>query len=121
MQDEELIVHELALGGTRPALMPYVGIPWADFVIFLIIGLECIVAHKAQLLVFLVPAFLFSLSLYYRDYNAGRCFVAWLTFTGRQKLASLIGWLLGARFARYSFEISFISTRSHQTFRGIST
>ena len=119
MDDEELTIHELALGGTRPALMPYVGIPWADFIIFLIIGMECVVAHKAQLLVFLVPAFLLSLSLYYRDYNAGRCFVCWLTFAGRQKLASLVGWLVGMSFARYSFEVSFISPCCHKTFRGI--
>lgn len=120
MKDEELHIHELALGGTRPALMPYVGIPWADFVIFLIIGMECIVAHKVQLLVFLVPAFVFSLSLYYRDYNAGRCFVCWLVFTGRQKFASLLAWVVGIRFARHSFEVSFISPRPHNTFRGIA-
>lgn len=73
---EELETHELALGGTRPALMPYLGMPWVDFCVFFVIGLEAAVS-RWQFLIPLGLAFLFSLRLYRRDYNAGRCLLCW--------------------------------------------
>ena len=42
MPDVELAEHELAIGATRPALMPYVGIPWPDFVVFLMAAVEAL-------------------------------------------------------------------------------
>ena len=40
MEDEQLEEHALALGGTRPALMPYIGMPWWDFCWFLMAAVE---------------------------------------------------------------------------------
>jgi type IV secretory pathway VirB3-like protein len=106
METAELAEHELALGGTRPALMPYVGIPWPDFVVFLMAAVEALMFRMA-LLVPIGVVFLFSLRLYRKDYNAGRCFVCWLQTSGRHMAGNVFGG-------------TFISPGAgHRTFRGI--
>lgn len=82
--------HDLALGATRPALMPYVNMPWTDFVIFLMAAVESLVT-RWQFLIPVGALFLGSLVLYRRDYNAGRCFVAWLLTSGRHLSAHTFG------------------------------
>jgi hypothetical protein len=37
-EDPELAEHSRALRATRPAVMPYLGMPWPDFVVFFIAG-----------------------------------------------------------------------------------
>jgi type IV secretory pathway VirB3-like protein len=88
--EEELREHDLALGGTRPALMPYLNMPWMDFVVFLAAGVECLVS-RWQLIVLVAVPFFYSLILYRKDYNAGRVFVCWLTTSGRHLGAASLG------------------------------
>ena len=90
MEDDELAEHELAIGATRPALMPYAGIPWPDFVVFLMAGVEALM-FRWVLLIPIGVVFLFSLRLYRRDYNAGRCFVCWLNTSGRHMAGNVFG------------------------------
>lgn len=90
VEEAELAEHDLALGGTRPALMPYLNMPWIDFVVFLMAGVECMVS-RWELLILLAVPFFSSLLLYRKDYNAGRCFLAWLTTSGRHLDASTFG------------------------------
>lgn len=106
MADEDLAEHELAVGGTRPALMPYVGVPWFDFVVFVMAGVEAIM-FRMQLLVPIGIVFLVSLRLYRKDYNAGRCFICWLTTSMRH-------------MAGHVFGGTFISPRPGDCFRGIA-
>jgi type IV secretory pathway VirB3-like protein len=89
-EETELAEHDLALGGTRPALMPYLNMPWIDFVIFFMAAVECLVS-RWELLLLLAAPFLWSLVLYKKDYNAGRCFLAWLTTSGRHLGAAAFG------------------------------
>jgi type IV secretory pathway VirB3-like protein len=89
-EEPELTEYTLALGGTRPALMPYLNMPWIDFVVFLMAGIECLL-FRWQLLVLVVIPFLCSLTLYRKDYNAGRCFLCWLSTSGRHLAASTLG------------------------------
>jgi hypothetical protein len=103
--DEELEEHTLAIGGTRPALMPYLGVPWPDFIVFFIAGVEAAMS-RVELLVPIGLALLFSLRLYRRDYNAGRCFVCWLTTSGRHLASDVFGG-------------TFISPAPGRCFRGI--
>lgn len=124
-KDEELTVHELAIARTRPAMMPYVGMPWIDSVIFIMGGVECIVLQRVQFLVPLVIVFLASLRLYKKDYNAGRCFVCWISETGRMTAAAVIGWLVLLRprdrdAATYAYNAQAMSPKPHQSFRGIN-
>lgn len=86
----DLEAHDLALGGTRPALMPYLGMPWPDFVVFFIAGAEAAMS-RWQFLIPIVAVFLGSLVLYRRDYNAGRCFLCWCQTSGRHLAASTLG------------------------------
>lgn len=89
-EEQELAEYELALGGTRPALMPYLNMPWMDFVVFLMAGVECAVS-RWELLILLAFPFFGSLALYRKDYNAGRCFLCWLATSGRHLSASTFG------------------------------
>ena len=91
MEGETLEEHALALGGTRPALMPHVGMPWPDFVVFLMAAVEAMTLHRWVLLVPIALVFLFSLRLYRKDYNAGRCFVCWLNTSGRHMAGNVFG------------------------------
>lgn len=70
--------------------MPYLNMPWLDFVVFLMIGVECIVS-RWELLIFVAIPFFGSIILYRRDYNAGRCFLCWLTTSGRHLSAHTLG------------------------------
>jgi type IV secretory pathway VirB3-like protein len=90
MEHDELAEHELAIGATRPALMPYVGIPWPDFVVFLMAGVEALM-FRWVLLIPIGLVLLFSLRLYRRDYNAGRCFICWLNTSGRHMAGNVFG------------------------------
>jgi hypothetical protein len=90
LEEEDPGEHELALGGTRPALMPYFNVPWVDFVIFLMAAVEAVVS-RWQFLIPIGALFAASLVLYRRDYNAGRCFVCWLITSGRHLGASDLG------------------------------
>lgn len=88
--DEELEEHALAIGGTRPPLMPYLNMPWKDFVVFFIAGVECLMWRWELLFILAIP-FFGSIVLYRRDYNAGRCFVCWLTTSGRHMASNVFG------------------------------
>lgn len=125
-EDEELISHELAIAGTRPAMVPYIGMPWTDFVIFCMAAVQCVVMQNSQFLLVVLPLWGLSLGLYKRDYNAGRCFVCWFSETGRQRLAAIMGWLFLLRpadraAAYYAFNAQSIAPRAHPAFRGILT
>jgi len=91
MEGQTLEEHALALGGTRPALMPYVGMPWPDFVVFLMAAVEAMTLHRWVLLIPIALVLLFSLRLYRKDYNAGRCFVCWLNTSGRHMAGNVFG------------------------------
>jgi type IV secretory pathway VirB3-like protein len=104
--DQDLAEHALALGATRPALMPYLGLPWPDFVVFFIVAVECLM-WRWQLLILLAVPFLGSLILYRKDYNAGRCFVCWLNTSGRHMASNVYGG-------------SFISPAPGRCFRGMA-
>ncbi len=104
--DEELAEHELALGGTRPAIMPYLGMPWPDFVVFFTSGILCVM-ERWELLILLAFPFFGSLVLYRRDYNAGRCFICWLTTSGRHMAGNVFGG-------------TFLSPAPGRCFRGIT-
>jgi hypothetical protein len=90
LEDEDPGEHELALGNTRPALMPYLNMPWVDFVIFLMAAVEAVVS-RWQFLIPIGALFAGSLVLYRRDYNAGRCFVTWFLTSGRHLGATDLG------------------------------
>lgn len=104
-EDEDLAEHILAIGGTRPAMFPYIGVPWIDFVAWFIIACECL-AIRWQLLILVAPMFLYSIRLYRRDYNAGRRFVCWMITSGRHFAANVFGG-------------TFITPRAGRGFRGI--
>ena len=71
-------------------MVPYLNMPWVDFVIFLMAGVEAI-ASRWQLLFPIGAVFVGSLWLYHKDYNAGRCFVCWLITSGRHLGARDLG------------------------------
>lgn len=80
--EEETGEHDLALGNTRPPVFPFLNIPWTDFVIFVLAALQAFAIRPA----FLIPigiAFLSSIALYRKDYNAGRCFFCWVLTDAR--------------------------------------
>ena len=115
-KDEELEVHELAIARTRPAMMPYLGMPWADSIVFGVVALECITLHYMQFLIPLGALFMCSLGLYKRDYNVGRCFVCWINETGRLRITAIFGWLFLLRphdreAAEYAYNAQSISPR----------
>lgn len=89
-EDENLATFTLQLGGTRPALMPYLGIPWSVAVVFGVATMELLII-RWQLTAFLIPPFLIAVILCRRDYNAGRCFVCWMRTTGRHLSAASVG------------------------------
>lgn len=103
--DDDLAEHELAIGGTRPAVFPYLNMPWPDFVVFFIAGVECL-CFRWQLLIVLAVPFFGSIVLYRRDYNAGRVFVCWLTTSVRHMASNVFGG-------------SFLSPSPGSTFRGM--
>ncbi len=104
-EDEELASHELAVGGTRPALMPYLGIPWRDFCIFFMAGMEALI-YRWQFLIPISLILAYSITLYRKDYNAGRCFVCWLGTGAKHMGAHHLGG-------------TFISPRPGRGFRGV--
>lgn len=96
----------LAIGATRPALFPYLGIPWVDFLVFCMAAMEAAVI-RPQFLIPIGVAFAGSLILYRQDYNAGRVFICWTTTTLRH-------------LAAHTFGGTFISaSEPHRAFRGI--
>lgn len=74
--DEDTGEHSLALGNTRPALVPLVNMPLFDVVVFAFVGLQAYML-RPQFVLVVVGAFSAAISLYRKDYNAGRCFVCW--------------------------------------------
>jgi len=122
--DEELIINDLAIAATKPAMLPVLGIPYKDSLFFAMAALECFIMGQAQLLLLLLPIFLFSITLYKRDYNAGRVFIGWVAETGRMRLAAIFGWILLIRpqdraAASYAFNFQAIRPRPHDSFRGM--
>lgn len=81
--DVPLNSHALAIGGTRPALVPGLNMPAADVCFFIMAAGEAAV-WRMTLLIPVGIAFIASLRLYRRDYNAGRCMLCWLETSGRQ-------------------------------------
>lgn len=82
--------HTLQIGGTRPALMPYLGIPWSVTVVFGVAAMELLMV-RWQLVILLLPPFAVAVFLCRRDYNAGRCFVCWIRTTARHLGAASLG------------------------------
>lgn len=89
-REDELAEYDLALGATRPPLMPYVNMPWRDFVLFAMAAMESAM-FRWELLLLLLGPFLCSLAMYRKDYNAGRCFLCWLSTSGRHLGAATLG------------------------------
>jgi hypothetical protein len=85
--------------------MPYVGMPWVDFVVFFMAAMESLV-FRWQFLIPLTIVFVFSLTMYRRDYNAGRCFVCWMKTSGKHLATHQLGG-------------TFISPAPGRGFRGI--
>jgi len=84
-----------------------------------------VIVDMVAALIPLVIVFLASLRLYKKDYNAGRCFVCWISETGRMTAAAVIGWLVLLRprdrdAATYAYNAQAMSPKPHQSFRGIS-
>jgi type IV secretory pathway VirB3-like protein len=92
-EEPDLLEYKLALGGTRPAVLPFLNMPWVDFVVFLIAGIECLMT-RVELLVFVIVPFFLSILMYRKDYNAGRLFVCW----ARTSLFHLGATALGGTF-----------------------
>lgn len=83
--DEDLGEHDLALGNTRPAIVPLVNMPLVDVVVFAFAGLQAYML-RPQFVLLVAVAFSAAVSLYRKDYNAGRCFICW-SLTSMRHLA----------------------------------
>ncbi len=105
LEEEELASHELALGGTRPALFPYLGIPWIDFCVLGLVAVEA-ACFRWQFLIPVGAAIIVAVGLYRRDYNAGRCFLCWCETSVKHLAAHQLGG-------------TFISPRPGRGYRGI--
>lgn len=81
MDDEvELTSGHIAVAGTRPPLVPGLGIPWLDTTCFFV-AVSGSLFIKPQLLIAIIPFFLWMLRLYSRDYNAGRVLLCYLCYS----------------------------------------
>jgi type IV secretory pathway VirB3-like protein len=80
--EDELNHHELALGGTRPAMIPGLNMPIVDFSVWIMAATEAFM-FRWPLLIPIVVGFLASLRMYRKDYNAGRVLLSWAFTAGR--------------------------------------
>lgn len=88
--DEDPGEHTLALGNTKPALFPYLNMPWVDFIVFC----GAFVMAFVNKPIFCLPvaiAFAAAVRLYKKDYFAGRKFVCWLSTSARHLGAASVG------------------------------
>lgn len=76
-EEAELASHEIAVGNTRPALVPIFNIPLRDCCVWGMLAMEA-ASYRIQFLIPLAVGFVYACTLYRKDYNAGRCFVCWL-------------------------------------------
>jgi hypothetical protein len=76
-EDEDVGSHEVNRQGTKPVMMPFLGLPWFDVVAFGFTAYQCII-FRWQLLVPLFAFMGFWVSLYRRDHYAGRRMRCWL-------------------------------------------
>src|SRR5690349_7764480 len=104
-EQEDIAEHTLALGGTRPAMFPLLGIPWRDTVVFGLAAIHCAM-WRWQLLIPLALVFAGSLHLYRKDYNAGRRFLCWLQVSALNLATNVFGG-------------SFVPVRPGKCFRGM--
>lgn len=88
--DEDPEEHDLALGNTRPAMVPLVNMPLSDVVIFAFVALQAYML-RPQFVLVIAAAFAGSVSLYRKDYNAGRCFLCWVNTSMRHLAGSTYG------------------------------
>jgi type IV secretory pathway VirB3-like protein len=98
-----LATHKIAVGNTRPALVPVFNIPLKDVTVWGILAMEAAV-YRIQFLAPIAAGFLYACTLYRKDYNAGRCFVSWLmTSAGDLAARSLGGTSIPAEPGRRAF------------------
>ena|ERR1044072_5608233 len=91
MQSEKpLASHDIAVGNTRPAIVPVFNIPWADCCVWGMAAMEAAV-YRIQFLIPIGIGFAYACTLYRKDYNAGRCFVCWGMTTATDMMARSVG------------------------------
>lgn len=80
--EDDVGSHDVNRQGTKPVMMPFLGLPWFPVVMIGIATYQCILM-RWQLLVPLFVFVAFLVSLYRRDHYAGRRMACWLLTSGR--------------------------------------
>lgn len=80
-QDEDLGETPLHLAGTRPAMVPIIGVPWLSMVILVGVTAELAVLYW-RLALIAVPLWPVALFIFRKDHNALRILAAWLSTAG---------------------------------------
>lgn len=88
-EEVELDTGIIAVGGTRPAMVPGLGLPLKDTAYF-ILAFGWTMLFKTVLMIPVGLFFLGMLKLYARDYNAGRVMVCFLR-TNTRHLSPALG------------------------------
>jgi type IV secretory pathway VirB3-like protein len=83
--------HVLALGGTRPALLPGLNIPWVEGVLYICAGLMAFVWTPQYFFIVWIPFMAFMVRLYRKDYNAGRVLLCWASVSARHLAVHAFG------------------------------
>lgn len=103
---EEAVLH---VANTRPALVPWIGLPVEVFSPLFVLSCELgMVSWKFA--VFSLPLWAIAAIIVRRDYNAGRVWIAW----ARTTAASFDGWHWGGS------AVSHFPIRAPKRYRGIA-
>ncbi len=73
-----LASHQIAVGNTRPPIVPMANVPLWDCCVWGMIAMEAAV-FRWQFTIPIGLGFLGAIGLYRKDYNAGRVFLCWLS------------------------------------------
>jgi type IV secretory pathway VirB3-like protein len=90
LDERPLATHQIAVGNTRPAVVPVVNVPLKDCVVWGIFAMEA-ASYRIQFVPVIAAGFFFACTLYRKDYNAGRCFVSWLMTSASDLAARSLG------------------------------
>ncbi len=85
-----LASHQIAVGNTRPAIVPMVNVPLPDCCVWGMLAMEA-ACFRWQFVIPIALGFLGAVALYRKDYNAGRVFVCYLSTTAFDLAARAMG------------------------------
>lgn len=80
--EEDVGSHDLNRQGTKPVIVPMLGLPFRDTVLYVVAAYQCWI-FRWQLLIPLLVFVIFMMSLCRKDHYAGRRLLCWLWTSAR--------------------------------------